>query len=294
QIESWAVQVTGVTRGDAAWHLLYETNTNNDLAPDGQEYVVVHTRAKSLLGSDANRGLYPQLTGDKLIAYTPTAAVVPNDRPDEYLAGNEFDIDFPYLVALGEGDLILQVDDLGSALGVSPAFVVVDADASLEIDPALRSIKPTDVGVDPREPAAVAEKVTTEDFAVTVHEIVRGEAAFQRLLKANTFNDPPKEGMEYVSALVEVRSLATKDETVMVTDTDFYSVIGDAEDVEATAIKYTSVVEPEPQMHFYLYPGGTGVGWVTVAVPKNTQNVRLVFGPSFGSSDLNTRYFAIE
>ncbi len=294
QIDSWAALVTGVTRGDDAWNLLYETNTMNDPASDGQEYVVVHLRARALMGSDAKRDLYPRVTGDMRVLYSPASVVVPRHHPEEYTAGQEFDVDFAYLVAVGEGNLILQVADLGGPSGALPAFVAVDSGASVAVDPALRSIKPTALGTDPREPAALGETVTTEDFAVTVRQVVRGEEAYKRLLEANSLNSPPKDGTEYLLALVEVRSLSTKDESVMVDDSDFYSVVGDAEDVQATAIRFISVVEPAPALPFYLYPGGSAAGWVTVEIQKDTPSARLVFAPGFSLDPLNTRYFSIE
>ncbi|NNJ12017.1 protein kinase [Chloroflexales bacterium ZM16-3] len=293
QIASWAVLVTGVTRGDEAWNLLYETNSNNDPAPEGQEYLIVHVKARALVGSDAGRDLYPRLTSERLILYAPVAAVTPNQRPEEYAADSEHNIDFPYLVGVGEGKLILHVDDLANS-DTKPIFVAIDQGAAITVDPALRAIKPTALGKDLREPAAIGETVTTEDYEVTVREMVRGDEAYQRLLEANSFNKPPKEGTEYLLAFVEVRSIGTKDETVMVSDSNFYSVVGDAADVEATELKYASLVEPEPTMPFYLYPGGQSAGWVAVAIPKDTPSALLVFGPSFSSNELNTRYFAIE
>jgi serine/threonine protein kinase len=294
QIDSWALAVAAVTRGDEAWQVLYGANPNNDPAPEGQEYVIVHVKARALLASDANRELYPKLTGDKLVSYLPVSAVTPKQRPDAYAANSDHEIDFPYLVAAGEANLMLQVEDLGSSSSAPPVFVALEPKASLKVDPALRAIKPTAIGTKPSEPAELGEKVTTEDYEVTVREMLRGEAAYKRLLEANSFNKPPKDGTEYLLALVEVRSIGTKDDTVMVGGSDFYSVIGDAKDVEGTALKYVSAVEPDPELSFYLYPGGSAVGWVAVGIPKDTPNVQLVFSPSFGPNDLNRRYFAIK
>ncbi|WP_161569204.1 serine/threonine-protein kinase [Candidatus Oscillochloris fontis] len=292
QIASWAVAVKDVTRGKDAWDLLYETNSNNDPPPDGHEYVVVHLRAQALQGSEDNPDLYPQLTGDQRVGYLPVAAVTPHQRPDTYAKDAVFDIDIPYLVVQDEGNLILAVDDLGS-FDQAPVFVALDAGASVSVDMSLRDLRPTSLGEDPREPAEIGETVTTEDFEVTVLEEIRGEAAYQQLLEANQFNDPPKQGYEYLLARVEVRSLSTKDDTVMVSDSDFYTVIGNAEDIEATIQRYPAVVEPEPKLSHYLYPGGKGSGWITVEIPKDTPEVRLVFGPSFASNERNTRYFVI-
>ncbi|EFO79977.1 protein kinase [Oscillochloris trichoides DG-6] len=292
QIESWAVRITGVSRGNDAWDLLYATNSNNDPPPDGQEYVVVHLRAQALQGSEDNPDLYPQLTGDQRVGYLPVAAVTPHQRPDTYAKDAVFDIDIPYLVVQDEGNLILAVDDLGS-FNQAPVFVALDAGASVSVDMSLRDVRPTSLGEDPREPAEIGETVITEDFEVTVLEEIRGEAAYQQLLDANQFNDPPKEGYEYLLARVEVRSLSTKDDTVMVSDSDFYTVIGNAEDIEATIQRYPAVVEPEPKLSHYLYPGGKGSGWITVEIPKDTPEVRLVFEPSFASNELNTRYFVV-
>ncbi|NTV64438.1 MAG: hypothetical protein HGA65_13000, partial [Oscillochloris sp.] len=293
QSTSWAVLVTGVTRGDAAWNLLYETNAMADPPPEGQEYLIVHLRARALVGSDARRTLYPELTGDRLVAYRPVAAVTPHERPDEYAVGSEYDIDFPYLVETAESNLIFALDDLG-VTGDAPVFIALDEGAKITVDPGLVAIKPTNVGADPREPAQLGEMVTTEDFQVAIHQVVRGDTAYQRLLKANQFNDPPREGYEYLLFLAEVRSISPKDETVMVSGTDFYSVDADADDLEASAITFTSVVEPEPAPPFYLYPGGRATGWVTVEIRKDAPNARIAFGPGMSLNDLNTRYFAIK
>lgn len=292
QIASWAVRVTGVSRGNDAWDLLYETNSNNDPPPDGQEYVVLHLRARALVSSEANRDLYPKLTGDRLIAYLPVAAVTPNQRPNTYAQDAEFDIDIPYLVAQDEGNLMLAVDDLGGS-DQAPVFVALDAGASISVDMSLRDLRPTPLGEDPREPADLGEMVTTEDFEVTVIRQVRGDDAYQQILAANQFNKPARDGYEYVLAWVEVRSISTKDETILVNDSNFFSVIGNAEDVQSTAIRYPSVVDPEPSLSHYLYPGGKGSGWITVEIPKDSPAARLAFGPSFANNELNTRYFVV-
>jgi hypothetical protein len=294
QISGWDIRTSDVLRGDAAWNLLHETNANNEPAPEGQEYVLVRLRARPLQGSESGRDLYPKLTGDGLTAYLPVAAVTPNQIPEEYAANSEHEVDYPYLAKAGEANLLLQLEQLGGPSDERPVFVAIDAGAALAVDRTLGAIKAAPLGADPREPAAIGEMVTTEDFQVTLREVLRGDAAYQRLLEANRYNDPPGEGAEYLLALVEVRSIATKDETVLVSDSDFYSVRGDADNVEGSAMRYASVVEPEPALSFYLYPGGSAGGWVAVEVPKGAPNVRLVFGPGFSSDDLNTRYFAIE
>ncbi|MEI7768672.1 MAG: serine/threonine-protein kinase [Chloroflexales bacterium] len=295
QIGSWTLVVTGVSRGDEAWSVLHETNSNNSPAPAGQEYVIVHVRAQTPLDSITSSHLYPKLTGDKLVAYLPVAAVTPRRMPDEYAVNSgDHEVDFPYLVATGEGNLMLQAEDQGGLLSAPPVFVALDAGAALRVDPALRAIKPTTLGADLREPAALNQNATTEDYEVTVREVLRGDAAYTRLLEANPFNKPPPKGIEYLLARVEVRSIATKDETVMVSGGDFYSVQGDAADPAATALRYASLVEPEPRLEFYLYPGGRAVGWVAVEVPTDTPHVRLAFGPSFNLGNQNTRYFTIE
>ena len=286
-----------VLRGRSAWNALYAANNQNDPVPEGFEYYLVKLRVEPTFSGEGRR-LYPKLTGAARVERLPVSAVTPAPRfpSEDSQPGQRFEGWIPYLISEGEQDLILFVEQLVGPDDTYPLYVAIDAGARLADDSALVDILPTKLGVDPREPAAIGESVISEDWELTLLEIVRGEAAMQMLLEANQFNDPPGKGMEYVLVRVRARyiGVASADEAVMIDSLDFKALPAGSSDPKADLIVAPSAVEPEPVIDAYLFPGGVSEGWATIEVPKGQLGVRLIFAPGFGFNDLDIRYFTLE
>ena len=131
--------------------------------------------------------------------------------------------------------------------------------------------------------------VTTDDWEITVLEVIRGEEAWNMALATNQFNEAPAEGMEYIVAKVHVRYIGTEDEAAAL-DGTFFKSTGSA------SVLYDAppIVDPEPQLEAYLYPGGEFEGWITVQVAVGETGVMLVFEPWFDFSGDNKRFIALE
>lgn len=223
-------------------------------------------------------------------AYSGFAAVAPEPRFDQsgkVPLGHVIAGWAAYMVGQEEEDLLLAV---GSLIGNEPSFVALTPDVSLRPDPDLDALRPDQVGQDWREPVGVGQEVVTDDWVVTVEEVLRGEEAWTRIVAHNQFNDPPPEGLEYALAFVRMRHIGDGDVPYLASDAFFIGTEG------AEAVEQPSVVDPEPNLHAILFPGGASVGWVVVTVAEGSVDARMAFKHSVGSflpDDFNTRYFEL-
>jgi hypothetical protein len=103
------------------------------------------------------------------------------------------------LVGEGETNLILIFDEKLDPTLENERFIAIDDGASISVSPELGQIEATEVGVDLVQPAALGETVTTQDWEVSLVEILRGRAGYRAVRQANQFNNPPSEGKEYLA-----------------------------------------------------------------------------------------------
>ena len=290
---NWDVQVLEVVRGEEAWKAIQSANQFNESAPEGMEYLLVKLHVKSTYtNSDEHsigRGDF-KVTGDRLIKYFTASAVPPNPPLDGRLfTGGETEGWSAYLVAQGEGNLILVVDELLNFDESHTRFIALDDGASISVATELADIKATDSGKERNSPAPNTEKIITEDWEISILEIIRGDEAWNKVKESNQFNDPPAEGLEYILVRVHVRYIGT-DDTAAQIDGSFFKSTGSA------SVLYDApfVVEPSPMLDATLYPGGEHEGWVTVQAAKGETGVVLVFEPLFDFVGQNKRFISLE
>ncbi len=292
---NWDVQVLEVKRGEEAWKDIQAANMFNEAAPEGMEYLLVKLHVKSTYAdSDEHSigGCDFDVTGDRLIRYTCSMAMVvePDPQLDARLfTGGEAEGWSAYLVAQGEGNLILVVNETYNFDEGAIRYIALDEGAKISISPELASIKPTDLGKERNNPASRADKITTEDWEVSVIEVIRGDEAWRMVQEANQFNDPPAKGMEYIAVRIHVRYIGTEDKAENI-DGSFFKTVG------STAVLYDSpsVVGPDPSLDIWLYPGGEYEGWIVAQAAKDETGVVLVFDPLFDFSGKNRRFISLE
>jgi hypothetical protein len=290
---NWDVQVVDVVRGDPAWQALAATNQFNDPAPEGMEYLLVRLRVKSTYADNEEHNIGSgdfDVTGDRLALYSSALAVAPDPELNADLrTGGETEGWVPYLVGQGEGNLMLVVNELANFDETRFRYIALDDGAALGMDPALGAIAPTDAGRDPGSPAARGETVVTEDWEITLLDVIRGDEAWAAVQAASSVNDPPAAGMEYILARVHARYIATAEATDSIDGFSFKST-GSAGVVYDTPI----VVGLEPELEASLFPGGQAEGWIAVVVAEDEADVALVFEPLFDFGGENVRYISIE
>lgn len=292
---NWDVQVIEVKRGEEAWKDIQAANMFNETPPEGMEYLLVKIHAESTYAdSDEHSigGCDFDVTGDKLINYTCGlfSVVEPDPQLDANLfTGGETEGWAGYLIAQGEGNLMLVVNESMNFESDAKRYIALDDGASIRIPSDLASITPTDSGKDRNVPAPRTEKTTTEDWELSILDVIRGEEAWKMVQEANQFNEPPLEGFEYIAVKVHVRYIGTEDNAVNL-DGSFFKSTGSA----GILHDMPSVVDPSPQLDIWLYPGGESEGWVVVQASQGETNMTLVFEPWFDFSGDNKRFISLE
>jgi hypothetical protein len=291
---NWVVQVIEFQRGNEAWNTLQTAESTNPAPPQGKEYVLVKIKAKC---SYTDQDKHPisandfKVTGDQLIAYEAAdVVVVPAPALDADLAAEEEAEGWAaYLVNKDEGNLILFLDEMANNNDDRLRFIALEAGASVNISPDQVSIQPTDLGKTPDKPAPRAAKINTQNWEVTVKEIVRGDQAWNMIKQADEATDPPPEGMEYTAVKVHVRFLDKPDQAMRIDN--FYFTSSDSSGV---LYDFTSVTLPPPALEVLLFPGGEYEGWVVVQSNKDAKGLVLVFESLLDTTSESRRYISLE
>lgn len=290
---NWDVQVQEVIRGEEAWHLIQAANQFNDPPPEAMEYLLVKLHVKSTYDDDEEQSISAsdfKVTGDRLIRYRSASVVKPDPPLDaELFSGAETEGWTAYLVGEQEGNLILITDELFSFDDDRFRFIALQEGAAVTVPSDLADINPTDLGSERTNPAPLGETVTTDNWQVTILEAVRGDEAWAMVQEANQFNDPPDEGMEYVTVRAHVRYISTVDESASIDDFHFKTT-GSA----GVLYDRPSIVDPRPQLDVTLYPGGEYEGWVALQAAQGETDLLAVFDPPFSMSSTNRRFISLE
>lgn len=143
----------------------------------------------------------------------------------------------------------------------------------------------TDIGRSRTNPAPVGTEVYTSlelntaagklPFALTykVTEVIRGDAALQRVKAANQFNSDPKPGQEYLLVKLSYKLVAIQDAeaAIEVSEYWFTAVSGSGKDYPRTI-----TVDPTPDVNARLYKGASHEGWMSFMVDKADTNPLMV------------------
>lgn len=117
-------------------------------------------------------------------------------------------------------------------------------------------------------------------FTLTLVESVRGEEAWQRILEANQFNEPPPEGMEYLLIYAQVDYVRGPANQVLQLDEWDFRIVS-----QGQVRKPLSVVEPEPVFELELFPNASSGGWMVWTVVLDDDAPLLAYGLDYKGRD---------
>lgn len=289
---NWETSILEIVRGDAAWSMVQEVNQFNDSPKENHEYVAVKLMVRNIgtedIAQDIN-GYFYSITGSENILYELPSVVDPEPALDISLfPGGEYQgwVVFEHLSS--ETNLMLAFEETWT-FEEDPRYLALDQGASLEVPIELQEITPSELGKEKSNPALISEIVTTEDWELKIVKVIRGAEAWNMILSANQFNDPPADGFEYVAIKVYAHNIGTKEQA---TDIDKYSFnttgsAGILHDVP-------SIVEPEPAMRVSLYPGGEYEGWIIMQASVGETGLILIYEPWFDFSNNNKRFLSLS
>lgn len=116
-------------------------------------------------------------------------------------------------------------------------------------------------------------------FSLAVRQAVRGEEAWQRLIEANQFNEPPLPGMEYLLLYVHVEYLSGPVHGTLGLDPWSFRLVSNNQVLEPP-----SLVEPQPAFEVEFFPGAAGGGWMAWAVYEGDPAPLLVYNLEYDGS----------
>lgn len=291
--EDWEMAILEVVRGDAAWDLVFEANRYNDPPTEGYEYIAVKLHVRyigTVDDSSSINGYSYNITGSANILHGFPSVVEPDPALDiELFPGGEYEGWVVFQSIIGETNLMLAFDNSWTFDDNETRYLAVDEGASLGVPTYLINIASTDIGKERGNPALMSEKVTTDNWEISIIEVIRGDEAWNMALAANQYNDPPEDGFEYIAVKVYVHNIDTEDVARNISDFDFNTTgsIG-------VLYEVPSIVDPDPALDITLYPDGEYEGWMILKVAVGETELRLVFDPLFEFSSKNQRFISLE
>jgi hypothetical protein len=282
----WTLDVLHVVRGEEAWARLYAANSMNDPPREGWEYVLLKLTVTFTARDRKEETLGLRMTGDGAVIYGGFAAVPPEPRLDvDFTRGASNTGWHAFLIPEDESELLLIFYSLMKT-DAPYHYVALEDGAYHLVDFSLEEIEPTELGTTLASPAPLGSTATTADWQITVERVLWDDAAWDALVEANQFNDPPAENRRYLLVKSRVRYIGTAEGPETLGNYDF-SVTGSDEAV----YKPPALVEPEPALDAYLFPGGEVTGWVALETDRFAESPVLIFDPSYRESEI--RYLAL-
>lgn len=122
------------------------------------------------------------------------------------------------------------------------------------------------------KPLPVGSLVEMENWSVQVLDVIRGEAAWQLIQQANSLNDPPPAGREYLLVQFWLKNQSESEGRI------WPEITGNRHNV----YKHfrTGVVVPSPRLETTLPSGAENLGWLAYNIAADESNLllRLVDG----------------
>ena len=292
---NWDIQVLEMKRGVDAWNDIQAANSYNEPAPEGMEYLMVKIHVKCTYDDSDEHSISGydfDVTGDKAILYTTSMASVVKPEPEldaTLFSGGETEGWSAYLVAQGEGNLMLIFDESWSFDENSKRYIALNPGASITVPSDLNAFMPSELGKSRNSPLPFKDRLVTDDWEIAILEVVRGDSAWTLVQEANSYNDPPSDGYEYIAVKFYVHNIGKEDDSKSI-DGYSFNITGSANILH----NYRSVVDPEPMLEISLYPDGEYEGWVVFESIIGETDLMLAFEESWSFDSDDIRYLALD
>ena len=290
----WTFTLHEYVTGGAASELVANAVWSNAPIRDGMQFVAIRLTAVN----NSSRALTIQngdfgVTGDTHLLYR----FVDVQPPDPMLhgsvgAGESLEGWIVAASEAGEGNLCLIYESV--TIDGTWAEVVIALDTGAQIADAGEPLRAAnDAGASISAPAAIGEAVATEDWAVTINQVIEGQAVYNLFpaedYRTTALGDTDQAGLPFWIGLeVTISDNRTGGRASHFPATAFIPV--DASDepfVEALLL-----TPPNPTVVGGYYPGGTRNGWMLIAMPVGYGLDIVRFRPSDIAGE--TRYFTLS
>ncbi len=291
-VPNWTVQVLEMKRGSDARTVLEEANSTTLTPPSNFEYLLLKLKVKCNYADKDQHSISAsdfKVTGDRLIAYNPQDVTVPDPALDNVLqVGEETQGWAAFVVGKNEHNLILAVDEIANDSPDRIRYIAIEGGASISMPDNLADIQATDIGTMPSQPAPRSVKVITNEWEVSILDVIKGKTALDMVM-ANAYNLPPDNGMTYIVVKVYVRYRGTVDRPVGIDNYYFTTT-----DSSGILYDFTTVFSPAPAIDAALFPGADYSGYVVVQSSVSSRNLTLVFQAVDDVTGESLRYISLD
>lgn len=149
--------------------------------------------------------------------------------------------------------------------------------------------QPVEAGVSRSNPLPIGSEFVGDTWSIIVTDVVRGDEATEAIASANQFNDPPRQGFEYLIANVRLENISAADKAESAAIAVDLRVTGDRNVV----YNRVSVVPPK-SLEGELFPGGAAEGQIVFEVPDDEGNLMFVVGEMLSFDSEAVRFVAID
>ena len=289
----WDLEVIDVIRGAAAFDRILQDFSEAAPPPSGMEYVAVEIRLRNKFIDEHSHFFDLEdivIVGDRRLSRKDFLADVPSPEIvyTDTFVGEELVGWYETLVDIGENNLIL-------AMSLDPeneevrTFLALEENASLPLPPELAEIQPNDLGLSPDNPAPIGETAISEDWQITVLEVLRGDEALSFLQQIDPANTGADEGMEPIVARSHFRYLGSNERVF------FPRLVAYSDNGEQERLRFKGGGPYNPPFTYIVgyLPGGEFETWAVVQAQLGDEKAVLLFEPSLFADDDENRFFGI-
>lgn len=290
----WTLTIAEVLTGGDAAGAVANASGFNPAPAAGMQYIAVRlTATNNDDGTQTIAGEDFAVTGDSLLVHR-FADVTPPDpalsgvvEPGESLDG------WIVLPAVAdEGNLLLIYDSVTLTGSWADVVIALAADAAIA-GQGERAVEPNGAGEQIDAPAALGEAVTTDDWSITVSQVIEGQAVYSLFpaedYRTTALGDTDQAGLPYWIGLeVTVTNNQTGDAPAFLPATALLPI-----DTRGNVIHDALLLTPpEPDLIGGYFPGGSRTGWVLIAMPVGAALDMVRFQPY--ATDSDPRFFTLH
>lgn len=151
------------------------------------------------------------------------------------------------------------------------------------------TLKPIEPGTSRSNPLPLGTEFKGKDWSIIVSGVIRGKDAAQAIAKANQFNDPPRQGFEYLIANIQITNISDKQEAQSASFAVDLRVTGDKN------IVYSRVsVVPPKSLDGELFPQGKAEGQEVFEIPSDEKNLMFIIGEMMSFDTDAMKFLAVD
>jgi hypothetical protein len=290
----WTLTISEILTGDDAAAKIAEANAENPGPGDGMQFIAVHLSAANTSNqayeiSESDFGV----TGDDGLIYQFDLATPPDPALDGSVdPGASIDGWVISAVPANDGNLILVYNSSTIDGDWADALIALTPGATIA-DRGDRGEAPNETGKKITSPAALNDRVVTNDWAFTVTQVLEGQDVYDLFppedYRTTALGDTDEQGLPYwVAIQVEITNNQAGGGAAYFSPTAFLPVTTEGEAIPDALI----LTPPSPDITGYSYPGGTRTGWVLFSMPVGMSLDIVRFQP-FGT-DEDVRYITLS